>query len=695
MDLVQDATTDCSVVASLCAGAARAQKGHPKLLSDVIYPWDEKEETPLISPNGKYIVKLNFNGCYRRVEIDDRLPVSKNKRMLHVIDRKNPTLLWPALLEKAYLKVRGGGYDFPGSNSSTDLWILMGWIPEQVFLQDADTDLSRVWGRMLEGWNEGDVLVTMGTGSISPRAERELGLAAQHDYAVLDLKEENGYQLVLMKNPWIDGKSWTGRRIGPDSPQPSSVDLLSDNVARTSISSQSQKELPSGTFWIPWNDVHQHFESIYLNWNPCLFSYREDIHFSWDPQDKRSATGSFANNPQFAVLSKGIGTLWLLLCRHFQDATSASGREAANINVDSSGTMPGHMSLYVYDCNGERISISSPPLKRGPYVDAPQILLRLEMRKATTYTAVVSEQGLPNVKQSFSLNAFSTMPVELSQARDRFPYSSTISSGWTSSSSGGSGDTLLYFTNPQFVLELPAQSDLAVLLETPDDELNVHFKLVHSAGERVDGLANRDIIADSGVYRLGSAYVEVRDLCSGKYTIICSTFEPNQRAKFVLRVDGSAQPGLRRLPSEFAGRISKVLQPAEFKTDFNRLGAQLIPLRNCKFSAAVTYQTSTLVDYRSPVRLAVEINHGLEKKIFCQSNEGEYADCKSSSVRLQEMNIWPQRTGPGEYLEMWLTVERMGGAVEVPDREEFQITITTDGKVEERVEVGKWKRWDD
>jgi calpain-7 len=77
---------------------------------------------------------LNFNGCARKVIIDDRLPASNSSRCLHVVDRNNPNLLWPALLEKAYLKVRGG-YDFPGSNSGTDLWVLTGWIPEQVFLQ--------------------------------------------------------------------------------------------------------------------------------------------------------------------------------------------------------------------------------------------------------------------------------------------------------------------------------------------------------------------------------------------------------------------------------------------------------------------------------------------------------------------------------------------------------------------------------
>lgn len=153
MDFVQDITTDCSVVASLCAATARASRGHEKvfhhcrtmswqftdlvvtkLLSNIIRPYDNIRESPLISANGKYVFRFYFNGCYRKVVIDDRLPTSKTSRTLHVVDRQNPLLLWPALVEKAYLKVRGG-YDFPGSNSGTDLLILTGWIPEQIFLQ--------------------------------------------------------------------------------------------------------------------------------------------------------------------------------------------------------------------------------------------------------------------------------------------------------------------------------------------------------------------------------------------------------------------------------------------------------------------------------------------------------------------------------------------------------------------------------
>lgn len=149
-DLVQDLTTDCSVVASLCA-AMRILTGKQsvsyyvkmavaqnlissQVLSSMFYPFDRSNNVPKLSDSGKYILRMYFNGCSRRVVIDDRLPDSLTDRTLFVVDRENPMLIWPALLEKAYLKVRGG-YDFPGSNSGTDLWVLTGWIPDQIFLQ--------------------------------------------------------------------------------------------------------------------------------------------------------------------------------------------------------------------------------------------------------------------------------------------------------------------------------------------------------------------------------------------------------------------------------------------------------------------------------------------------------------------------------------------------------------------------------
>lgn len=114
-----------------------------------MFPFDHDMGKPRISSNGKYIFRMHFNGCFRQVVVDDRLPVSRNNRTLFVVDRLNPNLLWPALMEKAYLKVRGG-YDFPGSNSGTDLWVLTGWIPEQLFLQRCVRILSRPWYGQLQ-----------------------------------------------------------------------------------------------------------------------------------------------------------------------------------------------------------------------------------------------------------------------------------------------------------------------------------------------------------------------------------------------------------------------------------------------------------------------------------------------------------------------------------------------------------------
>jgi hypothetical protein len=99
-----------------------------------MYPFDHKAMRPQLSKSGKYVFRMYFNGSWRHVTIDDRLPASKTDRTLYVVDRRNPRLIWPALVEKAYLKIRGG-YDFPGSNSGTDLHALTGWIPEQIFLQ--------------------------------------------------------------------------------------------------------------------------------------------------------------------------------------------------------------------------------------------------------------------------------------------------------------------------------------------------------------------------------------------------------------------------------------------------------------------------------------------------------------------------------------------------------------------------------
>jgi len=67
--------------------------------------------------------------------VDDYLPVNDMGSL--ICGYSNKSKLWISLIEKAYLKAHGG-YDFDGSNSSRDLFILTGWLPEIIDLVEAD-----------------------------------------------------------------------------------------------------------------------------------------------------------------------------------------------------------------------------------------------------------------------------------------------------------------------------------------------------------------------------------------------------------------------------------------------------------------------------------------------------------------------------------------------------------------------------
>lgn len=659
-----------------------------------------------MSENGRYVVRLNFNGTYRRVDIDDRLPVSKTLRVIHVVDRRAPGLLWPALLEKAYLKVRGS-YDFPGSNSGTDLWILSGWIPEQVFLQSDDTVLSQVWKRICGAHQYGDVLVTMGTGKMSGRAEKETGLAGQHDYAVLDLREVSGQKLMLVKNPWCQGGSWKGSRPRAKEHMEarfgaSCDDLMSfdeeDAVPSSRDLLNQENQLSPGTFWMDLNSVVQHFESIYLNWNPGLFSHRQDTHFSWNLETQaepyRGKYRSFRGYPQFSISTDTGGTLWVLLCRHFRDAPAEPGSGSAQISSQDT-QLSGYISLYAFDHGGSRVILSDEAMVRGPYVDSPQTLLKLEnLSPGKPYTVVAAEQDLVATTHTFTISTFSTSRITLEDAKDKYAYHETISATWTHETAGGNASSPLYSCNPQFSLTLKHSTSLALIVETPNEHLNVHVKLVHGRGQRLQTLRSRDIVFDSKDYRRGCALAEYQRLDAGTYTIICSNFEAGQTGSFTLRVDSTLPSELRQLPREDAGRVRVKLAKAAFHGQQYKIAAPLLPRRmsKMKLNATHTNQGAAMADTqrreRSMIRVSVEIGRGPERHILVASNNGEYSD-SIAGVRTEEIDLSPLMAVDKH---VFLVVERMFSPRDLPE-EWVQVELFTE--TPDALGVGVWRNWDD
>ena len=615
---------------------------------------------------------MYFNGCYRKIVIDDKLPSSKIPRYLHVIDRNNPSLLWPALVEKAYLKMRGG-YDFPGSNSGTDMWIISGWIPEQLFLHD-ELSPEELWDRIFGPFNSGDVLLTIGTGSLTKREEEEHGLIGLHDYTVLDLKETNGRRQLLIKNPWSAGTVWKGKDRLEAGPTNGDSDAQESNRA----------PLSPGTFWIDCDEVFQYFENFYLNWNPALFSHRQDIHFQWDLSTACSITDCVAENPQFAVSTKAGGTVWILLGRHFRTGDYVAKPVTPLLDTSSESDEPGFISIFVFNKDGLRVYLSDGALQRGPYVDSPNTLMRLNMPSNTTYTVVVDTQSLPQSKQSFTLSAFSGSSITVTKATEKYGHTRKIQAAWTAHTAGGNSESERYPSNPQFKLQIPRKCDLCILLESDNPDLAVHTKVFWSQGQRVSTVRTRDIVAASGHYRRGVALVEHEETLPGSYTIVCSTFAPNQLGKFDLTVSTTSPCSLAPLPAEGAGQLSVTSQPGVFPPGTDRILAQLSVPRLTRLRLVGRRMGSTVGSRPvapSPMLMTIELGQGPYKEILAASGDGDFSDAVSG-FRVEQVDLRPDLEHRGG---IWLVVERIGGPVA-----QVRDIIEVEAFAEERVVIGPW-----
>ncbi|KAK0385707.1 hypothetical protein NLU13_6884 [Sarocladium strictum] len=637
-DLVQDVTTDCSVVASLSA-ALNILTGKRSVLSSVIYPFDYRNGLPELSQSGKYVLRMHFNGCARRVTIDDRLPASRTDRTLFVVDRQNPMLIWPALVEKAYLKVRGG-YDFPGSNSGTDLWVITGWIPEQM------------WTRIKGAHENDDVVITLGTGRISPEEEEATGLIGEHDYAVMSLDDASGSRWLTLKNPWCNGPPWAGSStlnmpVNPTGPR--------TNTTFPGLQRMTMEE------------VVQNFESLYLNWNPELFPHRQNHHFAWDlPRGPFAA--SLIRNPQYCVTSSAGGPIWVLVSRHFVD----SDLEIARRKPDSPTTdhrQLGFMSLLIFDNKGKRVQLGDGELYRSPYIDSPQTLARLDAAPGTAYTVVVDQHELPLPSYTFTLSLFSHEPLQVEQANESMAYQIEKSGSWRRRTAGGSVASSTYHVNPQYKLDIPRETPLTILLATSAQDIPVHLDLVWANGERVHHIQVRDLVGTSGDYRRGCALATVPSVDQGSYTLVCSTFEAGQIADFCLRVSSMVPLKIDPVPSDGAGRMRTPLPSVTFTEGEQRKRARIniswLTRANVSMYCADDHRAEYGVRISSGlmIRLFVAFGWGPHQTIIANAGEGGFQEV-TAALRTLDFDMEPDRA---QEQGLWLVIECMGNhTVETP-----------------------------
>ncbi|KAG2237583.1 hypothetical protein INT48_004485 [Thamnidium elegans] len=544
--IIQDIVTDCSFVASLCVTAAYERKFKKQLITSCIYP-QNKHGQPCYNPNGKYVIKLVYNGIARKIVVDDLLPVSREGTLMCTFST-NKGELWASIIEKAYMKLMGG-YDFPGSNSGIDLHCLTGWIPEHIFISDKHFVADNVWDRILDGIKYGDVLVTIATGEMTEEEATEQGLVPTHAYAVIDIKNVLGKRLLQVKNPWSH-KRWRGPYSHLD------TQVWTDELKSClNFDPDLAEKTDDGIFWIDFESVCEKFTSIHLNWNPELFTHRWVLHSVWpEHRGPKKDIFSLHYNPQFSlrvnVPDKKPAAVWLLLSKHIM---------VTEENTD-------YITLHVYDnTSGERVYYPGTPFKEGTYVNSPHILVRFNAPPGISdYTIVVSQHEKEH-SLYFSLRAYSLAPFKLKEVPMRYSVEQKIHSQWTEQTAGGNASNATYLNNPQWKITVPPTTSpigLLLMLEAPKD-FAIHLMLVEG-GKRAYSVSLRDILTESGPYRHGFCYCELQHI-KRKYNsyihppTLSSTFEPELLGKFILTAASSVKLQTDAIPSEGAGMFKKVL----------------------------------------------------------------------------------------------------------------------------------------
>lgn len=679
--IVQDIVTDCSFVASLCVSASYERRWKKQLIRACIYPKNKFGE-PCYNPHGKYLVKLTFNGIARRVVVDDYLPVSNTGTLMCTFST-NKNELWPSIIEKAYMKLMGG-YDFPGSNSGIDLYALTGWIPEHIFIKDANFNAEKQWKRMMNGQRNGIALVTIATGHMLDEEADRLGLVPTHAYAVLDLKEVQGLRLLQVKNPWSH-KRWKGPFSHLDADH-----WTSELKAELNFDQFAALKNDDGIFWIDYESVCTTFDTIHINWNLETLTYRAVIHAPWPCNyGPKKDDYNLGYNPQFSLFTHVKGSrpcgIWLLLSKHItmteenrdfitlhvfdaqrqiQPSPSLTAASPSSIDQDSSAAS----STQTLQSRGTRIYYEGNSLIKGMYVNSPHILVRFEVPPGQNEYTIVLSQHLKTRDLHFTLRAYAVCEFELHEIPNKYRVEKKIEDSWTEETAGGSSYNAGFLNNPQYRLVVPVlpapqtTTSALFMLEAPKD-FAVHVQLVSSQGKRVSCVWTKDIIAQSGEYRHGFCYCEANDLRPGQYTVVVSTFDPGQIGKYKLTLQSHIDLSLTPIPVEGAGMFKKILK-GEWSLGVSAMGwhhhQSLSYAKNPHFLVPITEMTTFMVRLQTPemspipkinVTIFERLDEGVLGREVCSS--GPYTSVPQG-VATDTITLLPNQHG---YLAVVSTLE--------------------------------------
>lgn len=466
-DLYQDLLPNCSFVSLLLLVQSK-QDLLPQLLPH--------------KPLTNYRVKLHFNGCWRIVTVDNSLPLIRRlARLLIVRLLSDPLLMWPALIEKAYLKVMGQGYEFAGLNMARDTYMLTGWVPEIVVIKhfQLPPEFDDVWSQNLLGY----CTVGVGTGALSKELGEELNLTPNHDYVVeyyVKTKQE-----ITVKNPW---------------------------------GAKDRERLVT---------IHNRcpFQYLYINWDvKRLFKYLRQVNFVYLAQDDATLV---LDAPQYSLVNPTNEELsvWVFLESHLLAATLAR---------------PTHhtVGFSVYKTlHGERVLLPTQYVRASEAQTSTNDhlrLVKLVVAPNLSYTMVT----LSNITGTFSLTVYDNvgLTLEFGKASHLYPNVHLLDGNLDFRNLGGLWAHLLYIYNPQWDVQVKDDDVVAVVAVFAarlDTMINVHLFSADSAnrGLPIRTFDKARLVANEN-YNPGYQLYRFDHLPRGLYKMVVLAYDPRVVEKF-------------------------------------------------------------------------------------------------------------------------------------------------------------------
>ncbi|KAF8141175.1 hypothetical protein EV363DRAFT_1203663 [Boletus edulis] len=587
-DIYQNIIDDCSLCASVAICIQHNRRFNSRLLSSSLLPGNQPS---------RYDLKAYLNGDCRRVSIDDLLPFNDSEQPVGISSGRME-VAWPALIEKAYMKLMGG-YDFPGSNSSIDLRVLTGWIPEQLELQSPSFEREKTWERIVNGFRKGSCVVTVGTDAKTTLEMEGVKLLPSHAYAVVGIQETKNERWLTL----IDSR----------------VPTANSPAKRWDSSNSSDTR----TLDMRWDDICAAFEGIYASWDPALFPYGATLHEVWKPANANGNVQASVRHLrllyEYQNPPHGSGDpldtskdIWVLLTRHLLHTR----REAEYISL----------SVHHEDEDDRKDMWLNPgdAEVKGTFTTSPHVLVKTRAGRGVPPQSHTPSASPTSTKISsallihasydgpfddvcFTVNVFCGADVKVRWDEDAGT-GGAISSGdggfsiqvdgtLTSKNAGGNHTHPTYMLNPQWHLLIydestgssgggalasserasplrgfvgssklggvsgkgkTGQKSAVVLSAQGPREVPLNVTAVWSSGERIVGLAEKEVVTSSGAYTYGRARATA-DMAPGSYTVILSAFEPQVHlGQFTLSIESSRQFDLTPIPQEGAGMYARV-----------------------------------------------------------------------------------------------------------------------------------------